>query len=82
MSRPGSSSYISTALDDAGSVGPPLNIPDILSSARLAGAADRLPIYTTNFWDVTLEELGKKGVLFLRGGIFEAVSLLISGYYL
>ena len=56
VSHPGSSSYISTALDDAGSVGPALNFPDILSSARLAGAADRSPIYTTNFRDGTLRD--------------------------
>jgi len=52
--RPRSSLYISPALDDAGCVGPPLNIPDIPSSARLASAADCSSIYTTNFWDGTL----------------------------
>jgi hypothetical protein len=54
VSRPGSSLHISAALDDAGGVGPPLNIPDIPSSARLASAADSSPIYTTNFRDGTL----------------------------
>jgi hypothetical protein len=38
----------------AGSVEPPRNIPDILSSARLASAADSSPIYTTNFLYRTL----------------------------
>ena len=51
VSCPGSSS----AIDDAGGVGPPLNIPDIPSSARLASAADGSPIYTTSFRDETLD---------------------------
>jgi hypothetical protein len=54
-SRPGNSSHISSALDDAGGVGPPLNIPDRPSSARLVSSADGSPIYTTNSWDGTLE---------------------------
>ncbi len=44
---------ISAVLDDAGSVGPPQNIPDILSSARLAGAADSSSIYAMDFGDWT-----------------------------
>jgi hypothetical protein len=56
VSRPRNSLHISAALNDAGGVGPPLNIPDIPSSTRLASAADGSPIYTTNFWDRLLEK--------------------------
>jgi len=52
----------SLALDDAGGVGPPRNIPDMPSSARgstelaevLAIAADRSPRYAADFRDGTL----------------------------
>jgi two-component system NtrC family sensor kinase len=54
VSHPGSSLHISSAIDDAGGVEPPLNIPDIPSSARLASVADGSPIYTTSFRDRTL----------------------------
>src|SRR5512139_474543 len=47
-----------TARDDAGGVGPPLNIPDILSSARLAAAADSSPLYATDLRDGTLDPAG------------------------
>jgi hypothetical protein len=60
VTRPGSSLHISAALDDAGGVGPPLNIPDILSSARLASAADSSPIYTTNFRGGTLDKRSER----------------------
>ena len=55
VSRPGSSLPISSALDAAGGAGPPLNITDIPLSARLAGAADGLPIYTMSFPNGTLD---------------------------
>jgi hypothetical protein len=57
-----SSLHISAALDDASFVGPPLNIPDILSSARLASAADCSPICVTNFRDRTLGFLASKSL--------------------
>ena len=65
VSRPGSSLHISSALDDAGGVGPPRNIPDIPSSVRLASAADSSPIYTTNFWEGTLVAFAGRSEVFL-----------------
>jgi hypothetical protein len=54
VSRPRSPLHVSPTLDDAGIVEPPLNIPDIASSARLASAADCPRIYARDFWDGTL----------------------------
>ena len=58
VSRPRNSSYISAALDDAGGVGPPLNIPDILSSARLASAATSSALipFLRNLFSASTEE--------------------------
>jgi len=58
VSRPRSSLHISSAIDDAGGVGLPRNIPDIPSSARLASVADSSPIYTPKLWDGALGESG------------------------
>jgi hypothetical protein len=55
VSRPRRALHISSALIDAGGVGPARNISDIPSSARLAIVAESSPIYTTPFWDGTLD---------------------------
>jgi hypothetical protein len=54
-SPPGNLLHVSLALDDAGGIGLPPNIPDAPSSACFAGAADGSPVYAANLWDGALE---------------------------